>query len=88
VLRLERNRKGRREQFIGFLNVKVEDFKLFKEEEKEKEFTNCVFTRRFKLDGGRFVRFAALNRFLNSTVSFRLHTRTHYITYVIKKNAV
>ena len=40
--RLERNRKGRREPLVRFLNVRVENSKLF-EEKKEKEFINCVF---------------------------------------------
>jgi len=41
--RLERNREGRREQPVGFLNVRVEDFKLF-EKEKEKKSINYAFT--------------------------------------------
>jgi len=42
MLRLKRNYKEKREPFIRFLNVKIEDFKLFKEK-KEKEFINDVF---------------------------------------------
>ena len=69
--RLEQNREGRREQSVGFLDVRVEDFKLF-EEKEEKEFINCAFTRGFKLNCGRSVRSAALDR---------LHTRTRYRKY-------
>jgi len=75
----ERNRKGRREQLIRFLNARIEDSKL-SEKEKEKESTNCAFTRGFKLDGGRFMRSAASNRLLNSTANFRLRTHTRYTT--------
>ena len=73
--RSERNRKERREQPVGFLDVRVEDSKLFKEEEEEKESINCAFTRRFKLGCERSVRSTALNRLFNSTASFCLYTR-------------
>jgi len=69
ISRSERNRKERREQPVRFLNTKVEDSKLSKEE-KEKESTNCAFTQGFKLYCGRSVRSAALNRLLDSTASF------------------
>jgi len=67
--RSERNREKRREQLVRFLNVRIEDFKLFKEKE-EKEFTNCAFTRGFKLSCGRFVRSAVLDRLLDFIASF------------------
>jgi len=78
--RSERNRKGRREQPVGFLNVRVEDSKLFEEEEEEKESISYAFTRGFKLGCGRSVRFTVSDRLLNFAVSFRLCTRMRYTT--------
>ena len=78
--RSEWNRKGKREQPVKFLNARVEDSKLFKEEKKKKEFINCAFTRGFKLNSERSVRSAVSNRLLNSTTNFRLHTCTRHIT--------
>ena len=42
--RSERNREKKRKQPIEFLNARVEDFKLFKEE-KEKESINYTYTK-------------------------------------------
>jgi len=70
--RSERNRKGRREQPVGFLNARVENSKLFKKKE-EKESINYAFTREFKLDCKRSMRFAASNRLLDSITNFRLY---------------
>ena len=85
--RLKRNRKGRREQLIKFLNVRVKDSKLFKKE-KKKEFINYTFIQRFKLGYERSIRFTALNRLLDFAASFRLRTRTRYIIYkrIVYKN--
>jgi len=77
--RSERNREGRHEQLIKFLNVRVEDSKLF-EEKKEKESINYTFTRGFKLSDERFIRFIVLNRLFNFTANFCFRTRTRHIT--------
>ena len=78
MLRLKRNREGRREQFVRFLNVRVEDFKLF-EKEEEKEFINCAFIRRFKLGCERFMYFTA-----NFCLYFYIYIYALYYPFLIR----